>query len=159
MSQVNFDLQPEWLRRHELPPPPEIIRDELGREVARLIAHSRSLKVAVGGDDFVLTIRHEPKPAAETFSTIAEEVRTPSDAEVLLLIARAFLGSLPVHPPAEPDVEKGWTEFREQVLETNPSRFCPPWEQLNAEWREAFASGIRAAFEPSTLNSPLSTSP
>lgn len=147
MSQVNFDLQPEWLRRHEMPRDPEILRNEAGEEMARLTSWSRNFKVSVGGDDFVLAVHHAPKPAAVMYSEIGEEVRTPTDAEVLFLLARAFLGSLPQYPPVEPDVERGYMEFRAQALETNPGRLCPPWEELNPEWREAFAAGVRRAFE------------
>lgn len=155
MSQVNFDLQPEWLRRHEIA---VVLIPDLIDRLLPAPNDSRDFQVSVGGDDFVLSVRHAPKPAAEMFATIGETLRKPTDAEVLFLLARAFLGSLPQYPPVEPDVERGYMEFRAQALETNPGRLCPAWKDLNADWREAFATGIRAAFEPSTLNSPPSTS-
>ena len=152
MSLVNFDLQPGWLRRHEIPAGPDALRNPKGEVVAKVSYSSRVFKVSVGGDDFVLAVHHAPKPAAATFSTIGEEARTPTDAEVLFFLARAFLGSLPQYPPAEPDVEKGYTAFRAQALETNPARLCPAWKELNSDWREAYAAGLHAAFQPSTIS-------
>lgn len=158
MNQVNFDLQPEWLRRHEMPVPD--VRPEPRRLSASIsVGSRRRFKVAVAGENFVLSVQHLPVGAAEAFTAAEEEPRTPSDAEVLLLIARAFLGSLPVHPPAEPDVEKAWEACQRQARETLPAGYGgKAWADLLPEEREAFSVGVRAAFQPSTLNSQLSTS-
>lgn len=138
MSLVSLDLQPGWLRRHE----------------TDVYSEARSFRVGVAGEDFELVVFHKPKDGAEAFSTVGEEARTPTDAEVLFLIARAFLGSLPQHPQPEPDVRKGYEEFRAAVLETNADRWCPPWEMVESDWREAFAAGVRAATRPAANLNP-----
>lgn len=133
MSAVNFDLQPGWLRRHE---------DKSWQWPCRVFV------VTVAGERFRLSVDRLAVPAAEAFTYVPEmPTAPPTDAEILLLIARAFLGSLPVHPQAEPDLEVGWKAFRQQALETTSSRYCPEWRDLNSGWREAFAAGVRAAME------------
>lgn len=155
MSLVNFDLQPDWLRRHETTVTWAV---EAGAKFPGFDPGRRSFKVAVGGEDFLLSVRHVPKTSAEAFSAPAEDPRPPTDGELLFLIARAFLGSLPQHPPAEPDVEKGWDAYRRQMQEVLPaSNRLGEWDEVPSELREAFACGIRAASGPSAISHPPST--
>lgn len=141
MSAVSFDLQPGWLRRHEvepvgwrepftagfLPPP-----------------GARSFGLSIGGEAFVMTVQHLPAEASHTRP--AEASRPPTDAEVLIAISRAFLGSLPVYPLPEPDLGKGWEAYRRELAESG-AWSAVAWDQLNPVTREAFALGVRAAME------------
>lgn len=132
MSAVNFDLQPGWLRRHE---------EKFFEPGARLFC------VPVGGERFWLKVKRQPESSVDAYAHAPQAPEPPSDAEILLLIAGAFLGSLPVHPQEDVDLEEGWNEFRREMLETNSARFCPPWHETDPQIREAFALGVRAAME------------
>lgn len=105
-------LVPEWIRAHELlprmetrlfsdggyitgerhyllPVPSRCFRDDpegkLGR-VFRVTSHGTTYEVAV---------RQVPTSAAENFNHVEQPPEVPSDAEVLNLVGRMFLASLP----------------------------------------------------------------
>lgn len=141
MSAVNFDLQPGWLRRHE---------DMSWQWPCRVFV------VTVAGERFRLSVDRLAVPAEEAFTYVPEMPTAPAtDAEILLLIARAFLGSLPVHPQAELDLEKGWEEMRREILNTEAGGKVTAWSALLPEIREAFAAGVRKAMEGNCSGKPL----
>lgn len=151
MSVVNFDLRTDWLRRHEVGTPE--LREQFRKipVVPGVPRGQRCFKVAVGGERYVLAIRHAPASSAEAFSMPEEDPEEPSDAVLLLLIAQAFLGSLPPFPPVEADVEAGWETYRREQLEAGVSFTVPTWGQLLPQEREAFAAGIAAAAKGSAV--------
>jgi len=141
MSVVNFDLRPDWLRRHELP----------GYGPGR-----RGFEVSVGGARYELVVRHLPETSAMAYAEPEEDPVRPSDGDLLMLLAQAFLGSLPQFPPATPDVAAGWDAYRRERLETG-SISVAGWESLKPEVREALSIGVCAALGKSNIRNQLST--
>ena len=145
MSAVAFDLQPGWLRRHEVDGPHVAWHPDAGPSYS-----TRSFALSIGGEAFVLSIEHRQDPE-RNFVLPQEEPRMPTDQEILTAIVRAFLGSMPVYPAAEPDLEKGWDAYRREVKETLAMDLLAmdllPWELMRPQLRECFAAGVRAAME------------
>jgi hypothetical protein len=127
---VSLELGRRWLERHEVPAGPGV----------------RAFRVTVAGEPFELRLDHRPE-ASPHAGALPEVPRAASHAEVLLAVARAFLGSLVEYPRPEPDLEQGWEAYRQQLLETHGFVFCPPWQELSGEHREAVACLVRTAVE------------
>ncbi len=125
---VSLELGRRWLERHEVPAGPGV----------------RCFRVSVAGEPFELRLDHRPDPAPHA-GGLPEDPRAASNQEVLLAVARAFLGSLVEYPRPEPDLERGWEAYRHHLLETHGFVFCPPWREMSSEHREAVACLVREA--------------
>ncbi|MEY2905667.1 MAG: hypothetical protein RLZZ408_138 [Verrucomicrobiota bacterium] len=119
MSEVQLfgALNSAWIREHELLPRVErhvfksgertIAERSYLRPVPTYCFHDdpegklgRVFRVTVHGTTYEVAVRQSPATAAENFNHVETPPEIPSDAEVLNLVGRMFLASLPREGPA-----------------------------------------------------------